>query len=297
MSGLFEEAKRLRLKKRFSQNFLIDEAILDRIVGLLSLSSNETVLEIGPGAGFLTERLLPGTGQVIAVDVDPRMVQYLSQKFSAEPTTPKDGLTESLALVQHDILKFPFEKIPVDQFQVVGNLPYNITSPILFSLVGELDTPKYPLRNRLSRITLMVQKEVGERITATPGEKAYNALSVASQFWFEPELAFMVPAGAFYPKPAVDSAVITLTPRAAPAIEVMDYKMLSRLVKTAFNYRRKTLRNALLHGGWIPASDLDTLLNAVGIDGKIRPQQLSITDFGHLANEYAKTHANLSRQD
>jgi len=277
---LFEEARRLRLKKRFSQNFLTNAAVLDRIADLMNLNSSDLLLEIGPGAGFLTERLLARNPQrLIAVELDQRMHEYVQAKF---PVAQYPGLQ----LIQRDILRFNFDEIPAPRFKVVGNLPYAITSKIMFLLAGELEQVHYPLRERISQLTVMVQKEVAERITATPGQRAYNPLSIALQFWFEAHLDFIVPAQAFYPAPKVESAVVTLTPREKPAAEVEDMALFARLVRTAFSQKRKTIRNALLGGSFATAEELDRMFEVTGINSGLRAEAISIHAFGELANAF-----------
>lgn len=272
---LLEEARQLRLKKRFSQNFLINEAVLEAIADAAQLQPNETVLEIGAGSGFLTEKLLARGGQVVSVELEHAMCGYLRGKLAGRP---------NFILVEGDILRFDFASVPAPRFKVVGNLPYQITSKILFLLAGELNQPEYPLRKRIERLTVMVQKEVGERITASPGQRAYNPLSIALQFWFEPRLNFIVPARDFYPAPKVDSAVVTLIPREAPPVEVRDMAAFGRLVRAAFSQKRKTVRNALLNSSFASPAVLDRIFEETGIDSGLRAEALSIQAFGELSN-------------
>lgn len=277
MNRYLEEAGTLRAKKRFSQNFLVEERYLSGIAETLELSENDTVLEIGPGSGFLTEKLLEKAGCVVAVELEHAMCRLLQEKF---------GESSNFRLIEKDILKFSFDDIAAPTFKVAGNLPYNLTSPILFYLSGELHNPDYPLRNRIEKITVMVQKEVGERITASSGGKAYNPLSISIQCWFAAELAFTVPSEAFYPKPRVDSAVVVLTPRKQPLVNVADYSLLSRLVRTAFAQRRKTIRNTLRHAEFAPVDVLDRIFEETGIDPGLRAEAISIEDYGRLANAF-----------
>lgn len=279
MTTLRESARHLRLKKRFSQNFLVDESVLNRIVDCVDPSPADHVVEIGAGAGFLTERLLPRAGYLTAVELERRMVAYLTEKFQGVP-----GLT----LVAEDILRFNFDTIAAPSFKVVGNLPYAITSKILFRLAGELEQTDYPLRQRIESCVLMVQKEVGERIAAEPGTKAYNALSIGLQFWFETRLAFVVPANAFYPAPKVTSAVVVLTPRAQPAASVQDLRLFSRLVHAAFSHRRKTLWNSLKSASFGNPDHVEAALTAVGLDKVCRADTLSIQTFADLSHAYQR---------
>lgn len=277
---LFEEARRLRLKKRFSQNFLTNPQVLERIAELMQIQPEDTVVEIGPGAGFLTERLLAAQPErLITVELDRRMHQYLQEKFPAEQHP-------NLSLIQHDILSFNFDEVPAPRFKVVGNLPYAITSKIMFLLAGELNQVEYPLRNRIRQLTVMVQKEVAERITALPGQRAYNPLSIALQFWFETRFDFVVPSKAFYPAPKVESAVVTLLPREKPLVDVNDMVLFSRLIRVAFSQKRKTVRNALMGGSFASAEVIDRIFGAVGVDSGLRAEAISIQAFGELANAF-----------
>lgn len=274
---LFLEAKQLRLKKRFSQNFMTNESVLTRMADGMQLTSEDTILEIGPGAGFLTEKLLQTNAKVLAVELDRRMCQYLRKKFEAYP---------NFQLIEQDILHFDFNTIEAPRFKVVGNLPYQITSKIMFLLAGELYEAHYPLRERIQQLTVMVQKEVAERITADAGIRAYNPLSIALQFWFDAHFDFGVPSKDFYPSPKVESAVVTLTPRAVPRTTITDLPQFSKLVRTAFAQKRKTIRNALLNGGFASAAVLDRIFAQTGIDSSLRAEALSIDAFGELTHAF-----------
>jgi 16S rRNA (adenine1518-N6/adenine1519-N6)-dimethyltransferase len=272
------EARRLRLKKRFSQNFLINEAVLQAIVDALDLSPEEPVLEIGPGGGFLTEALLKTGANVTAVELDRAMCRHLREKFVDRP---------NFRLVEDDFLRFePDDTLKEASFKIVGNLPYGITSRILFKLVGEIEQVHYPMRERVRQLTVMVQKEVGERIVAEPGQKAYNALSIALQLRFEPRLECLVPARNFYPAPKVDSAVVTLLPRSEPLIRPDDLALFARLIRGAFSAKRKTLRNALLQSRFADAAVLDRAFEASGVYPGLRAEALSIAAFGDLAHAF-----------
>lgn len=273
------EAKKLRLKRSYSQNFLIDGPTLERIVGTMELEPTDQVVEIGPGAGFLTELLAPKVEHLTAVELDPDMIRYLKRKFAETP---------NFTLVHQDILKFDFEALPAPTFKVIGNLPYNITSPILFRLAGELAVSDYPLRTRIKQASLMVQKEVGERITASPGCKAYNPLSIAVQFWFEATMDFVIPSKCFLPAPKVDSAIVKLVPRSEPLMKVHDLALMHRLIKAAFSQRRKTLKNALMGASFAPVERLQQAFEQAGIDPGLRPEAISIESFGTLANVFAE---------
>lgn len=276
---LLAEARRLRLKKRFSQHFLINQQVVDNIAGLMNLGPDDTIVEIGPGAGFLTEKLVPHAGKLMAVELDRYMAEYMRRKF---PTAQYP----QFELVEQDILQFDFNRVAAPKFKVVGNLPYQITSKIMFLLAGELDQPVYPLRERIVQLTVMVQKEVADRITASPGQRAYNPLSIALQFWFEPRFDFVVPARDFCPPPKVESAVVTLIPRPEPLVQVNDMRLFGKLIKAAFSQKRKTIRNALLGASFTDGATLDRVFEIVGVNSGLRAEAISIVTFGELANAF-----------
>ena len=291
---LLREAKRFRAKKRFAQHFLIDPAVIEAITQIVAPQADIPLLEIGPGTGFLTDQLLKHDADLTSVELERSMAYVLRKKFSDHPR---------FTLVEQSILSFDFSaygnadgSTPDAPFSVVGNLPYNLTSPILFYLAGELNVPDYPLRRRMQQATIMVQREVGERLTARPGTKAYNSLSIAIQYWFKTEYRLTIPSTAFYPAPKVESAIITLRPRSTPHTPVTDLATFARVVKTAFLQRRKTLKNALL-----PLIGVDTLAQifeaiepdpATHPDAKpiagLRAEALSIETFAALADAWVR---------
>jgi 16S rRNA (adenine1518-N6/adenine1519-N6)-dimethyltransferase len=175
-------------------------------------------------------------------------------------------------------------EMPEGPFKVVGNLPYNITSGVLFKFAGEMTHVDMSLRNRLQQMTFMVQKEVGERIVAQPGSKTYGPLSIALQYWFECQLEFLVPPDAFEPQPKVTSVVISLYPRREGKCPVNNLATMQRLVRGTFQQRRKMLRNSLLHDGLLTAERMETACAAAAISPDARPETLSIEDFARLAN-------------
>jgi 16S rRNA (adenine1518-N6/adenine1519-N6)-dimethyltransferase len=260
MNPLLEEARLLRAKKDLGQHFLVDQPTLAHTAQLAVTEPDQPVLEIGPGPGFLTQFLLQAGAIVTAVELDPRMVRYLHKKFRTQP---------NLTVVQGDILHYP--GLADFHGAIAGNIPYQITAPLLRVLCGSLSHPN-PARFQVSRITLLVQREVAERLAATPGHKAYNPLTIATQLWYDVALHRHVPARLFVPPPKVESAVITLTPRPEPRVTVADWARYERVVKTAFSQRRKKLRNTLPQ----------TELVAAGIDPDLRPEALSIEDFARL---------------
>jgi 16S rRNA (adenine1518-N6/adenine1519-N6)-dimethyltransferase len=247
-------------KKHLGQNFLFDPSILLNIIQSADLSDMDTVLEIGPGPGRLTRLLAERVKKVIAIELDP----YLYNKLTEES---KD--LNNVDLVLGDALKFPFERL--DRFKVVANIPYYITTPIIFRLIDAAQT--------LESMTLTIQKEVAERIVAGPGTKDYGVLSIMVQLRAEPELKFIIPKEAFRPVPKVDSAVLHMKLRKESAVSVKDEALFTRVVKTAFSQRRKTLSNSLK-----AIKDIRDILMQAGIDPQRRPETLSIAEFALLSD-------------
>jgi 16S rRNA (adenine1518-N6/adenine1519-N6)-dimethyltransferase len=244
-------------KRAFSQNFLVSRHAVERIVDALDVREGTAVVELGPGLGTLTRALLGAGATVRAIEADPAMRAVLEADLVAEgwPLTVLDG----------DAATF----VPEAGERVVGNLPYAVTGAILRNLVGA--------RDRIERAVVMVQKEVGQRLMAAPGGKTYGALTVFTQAAFAIERVVAVPAGAFHPKPKVDSAVLRLTPHATP--RAVETPMFRRVVRAAFQARRKTLRNALGSLGL----DKAKVTEALGEWAKARGETLGVEDFAALA--------------
>ena len=265
----------LRASKRLGQNFLIDKGIVDDIVCAADIAEGETVLEIGPGIGTLTQGLLEAGACVTAVELDKKLPAVLVETLAGY---------ENLQIIQGDILKVDISQIMNGQpFKVVANLPYYITSQIILTLLEK----KLPI----TKLVTMVQREVAERMIATPeslsaakeSAKTYGALSVAVQFYTEPRIAFDVPPSAFLPSPEVTSSVIVCDVRQSPAVEVADDKFFFRVVRAAFGQRRKTLVNSLAGAGFTR----ELLLRALeisNIDPQRRAETLSLEDFAALSN-------------
>jgi len=250
----------LRWKKTLGQHLLHDQNILRKIAASLRLSEGDFVLEVGSGSGALTEHLVEHPVTVTAVEVDRQFFDILNEKFSYR---------DNFSLIQSDILDLDLaEIIPQGILAVVtGNLPYNITSQILFQL--------FSVRDHINRITVMIQKEVANRITADIRSKNRGILSVICQFHTVPELEFNVSRNCFFPKPKVDSAVVTLNMKPLP--ENIDPALFFNLVKTCFGKRRKTLRNSVRQ---IPEADFDRLESAFDLNS--RPEELTLSDFVEL---------------
>ena len=260
---------KLRADKKLGQNFLIDENVVRQIVEAAELSEADTVLEVGPGIGTLTQGLAESKAKVVAVELDTRLLPVLA--------TTLEGY-DNVRVVHGDILKVNImEEVGAPEFKVCANLPYYITTPIIFALLEK--------RLPMERLVAMVQKEVAERMAAQPGGKEYGALSVAIQYYTEPEIAFIVPPTSFIPAPAVDSAVIVCKRRSKPPVEVCDEGLFFRVVKAAFSLRRKMLSNSLKNMG-IKSEQVAKWLELAGVDGKRRAETLSLEDFAKLTNSF-----------
>jgi len=256
--------KPIRPKKRFGQNFLRDQQVIARIIDAARLAPDDRVLEIGPGLGVLTEQLLARAGLVQIVEIDRDLAgQWLEQA------------DDKLRVIQGDILALDWaELLGADGWKLVANLPYNISSQVVFRILDH--------RRSFTRLVLMFQKEVGERLLASPGGKDYGILSVFCQLWFDVQRVVKVPPGAFYPAPKVDSVVLCFTPLPGPRVPVADEAFFRQVVKAAFAQRRKTLRNTLKGGGFDPQLIEDALERA-GIDPGRRAETLDLNEFRLLA--------------
>lgn len=263
-------------RKRFAQHWLRSEQALEEIVSAAQLSKSDRILEIGPGTGILTRRLLPAVDSVIAVELDRDLCQKLVKSL---------GKKENFLLLQGDILSLKLEEVIADfpRFsypnKVVANIPYNITSPILEYLLGTISQPS-PKKYEL--IVLLVQKEVAQRLTAQPGTKAFGVLSVGIQYLAACEWICEVPARAFNPPPKVDSAVVRLCPQSFP-LKANNPRQLETLVKLGFANRRKMLHNNLK--SIIDSDRLSLLLAALGINPQARAEELSLSQWITLSNQ------------
>jgi 16S rRNA (adenine1518-N6/adenine1519-N6)-dimethyltransferase len=254
-----------RAKRRLSQHFLIDQNIVRKIVAAAALRSEETVLEIGPGRGILTRALCASARRVIAIELDRSLGDTLRNELAG---------CENVDLRFGDALVFPCGTL-LQGTVVVANLPYAISTPLLFHLLEAHD--------RIDRMVLMLQTEVAKRLTAKPGAKDYGILSVLTQYRTVPSLAFRVSASCFRPTPAVGSTVVALAVRRAPAVAVADEALFVRTVRAAFAHRRKTLVNSLRDEGFPPERVLPAL-EAAGIPPGRRAEALTIEQFAALAN-------------
>jgi len=249
--------------KRLGQNFLIDPNIVRKIVALAELTSTDTVLEIGPGRGILTEALCRATGHVTAIEIDPRLHTYL---------TEREGQFPNLTLALGDAMIYPLERLPIGTI-VVANLPYYLSTPLLFRLLDQHD--------RFPRMVLMLQNEVVDRLVAKPGSSDYGVLSVMAQYAAETTKAFRVSAQCFRPKPEVGSAVVLLKTKPQRALNQEEELKFASLVKAAFAHRRKTLANSLKDEGYEQKLVADAL-DALTLSPSVRAETLSLEQFIQL---------------
>ena len=250
-------------RKRFGQNFLHDQMVIQRIVNSINPKQGDHIVEIGPGEGALTALVLEKIGQMDVVELDRDLIPLLKINFAS---------TGKLNIHEADDLKFDFCTLKQDEkkLRIIGNLPYNISTPLLFHL--------FDLSHCISDMHFMLQKEVVDRMVASPGGSAYGRLSVMLQYFCQPEYLFTVKPGAFRPAPKVDSAIVRLIPRDKPPVEIDNFDVFSKLVNFSFTQRRKTLRNILK--GKLDVSQIE----ALGIEPGIRPERLSLAEFAKLAN-------------
>jgi 16S rRNA (adenine1518-N6/adenine1519-N6)-dimethyltransferase len=259
-----------RPKKRFGQNFLRDLHVVERIIEAADLQAGDRVLEIGPGLGVLTDRLPPCTGRVLVMEVDRELAERLRQRPEA-----------NLTVLEGDALRLDWARLLAEPpYKLVANLPYNISSQVLFKVLDH--------RDRLGRLVLMFQKEVGERLCARPGSKDYGILSVFCQLWYDIRRVTAVAPGAFQPPPKVHSVVLAFEPLPAARVTVADEAFFRRVVKAAFAQRRKTLRNTLCGCGF-PAEAVTSALAASGIDPERRGETLDLAEFARLAAALRQT--------
>lgn len=270
---------RFVFQKRFGQNFLIDTHVLEKIVRAADITKEDLVLEIGPGIGTLTQYLCEAAREVIAVEIDPNLIPILTEDTLAA--------YENVTVIEADVLKLDLKQLIAEKnggrpIKVVANLPYYITTPIIMGLLES----QIPLLN----ITVMVQKEVADRMQAGPGGKEYGALSLAVQYYAEPYIAANVPPNCFLPRPNVGSAVIRLTLHDTPPVRVKDEHLLFALIRASFNQRRKTLVNGLTNAAELSFSKEEVLaaLRKLGWKETVRGEALTLEEFAALANELTK---------
>ena len=261
-------------QKKFGQNFLIDTHVLDKIIRAANITKDDFVLEIGPGIGTMTQYLAEAAGEVCAVEIDKNLIPILQD-------TLKDY--DNVTVINNDILKVDIRKMADEKNQgrpikVVANLPYYITTPIIMGLF-ENHVP-------VESITVMVQKEVADRMQVGPGTKDYGALSLAVQYYAEPYIVANVPPNCFMPRPKVGSAVIRLTRHSQPPVQVNNEKLMFQIIRASFNQRRKTLANSLKNyeGLSFDKEEIEQAIAACGFQPAIRGEALSLEEFAILSN-------------
>ncbi|MCP5018581.1 MAG: 16S rRNA (adenine(1518)-N(6)/adenine(1519)-N(6))-dimethyltransferase RsmA [Ketobacter sp.] len=252
-------------RKRFGQNFLEDPGIIDHIVSAIAPQNNDLMVEIGPGLGAITEHLVDQVDQMAVVELDRDLIPNLRISFATR---------NNFHIYEGDALKFDYNRIPTDlggeQMRIVGNLPYNISTPLLFHLIS--------YQNQIADMHFMLQKEVVDRLAAGVGENSYGRLGIMIQYYCRVEPLFLVPPTAFNPPPKVDSAIVRLVPHETLPITTQCTRSLNKIVTTAFTQRRKTVRNALKS-----VAD-DALLEQAGISPEVRPEQVSLAQFARLTD-------------
>lgn len=261
-------------QKKFGQNFLIDTSVLDRIIAAAEITKDDCVLEIGPGIGTMTQYLAERAGEVVAVEIDNKLIPILEDTLSAY---------DNVTVINDDILKVDVNRIVAEKnggrpIKVVANLPYYITTPIIMGLFEN----HVPLKS----ITIMVQKEVADRMQVGPGTKDYGALSLAVQYYAQPKIVANVPPNCFIPRPNVGSAVIRLTKYEEPPVKVKDEKKMFAIIRASFNQRRKTLVNGLGNAGiyGITKERVTEVLEEMQLSPTIRGEALSLEQFAKLSN-------------
>ncbi len=268
------EKYRFSFQKKFGQNFLIDSNILEKIVDSAELTEQDCVLEIGPGIGTMTQYLAEQAREVIAVEIDKNLIPILEETL---------GDYDNVTVINEDILKVDINRIVQERnggrpIKVVANLPYYITTPIIMALFEK----HIPLQS----ITIMVQKEVADRMQVGPGTKDYGALSLAVQYYSKPEIVARVPASCFMPRPNVDSTVIRLERYDEPPVEVADESYLFAVIRASFNQRRKTLVNGLTNAGNLGVSrpDVEKVLAEMELSPTVRGETLTLEQFAELSS-------------
>ena len=266
-------------QKKFGQNFLIDTHVLDKIISAAGITGDDCVLEIGPGIGTMTQYLAEHAGKVVAVEIDTNLLPILDETLKGY---------SNVTVINSDILKLDMNKL-VDEYndgrpvKVAANLPYYITTPIIMGLF-ESNVP-------IDNITVMVQKEVADRMQVGPGSKDYGALSLAVQYYAKPYIVANVPPNCFIPRPNVGSAVIRLTRYQEPPVQEDEPGIMFRLIRASFNQRRKTLQNGLNNSPEVPYTkeQIAAAIESLGVPASVRGEALTLEQFACLANYFTRT--------
>ena len=284
MDNLEKETKQIMREngiyadKKLGQNFLISEEVVTSIVEKAKINESTGVIEIGPGLGTLTKYLLEIAGKVVAIELDKRMISILTKRF---------GSLDKFSLINDDVLKVNLKELIANMknegmksVKVVANLPYYITTPIIMKLLEE--------RLDIESITVMVQKEVAQRLTANPGEEYTGAITHTICYYTNPSTIIEVPKDCFLPAPEVDSSVIQLEVLSTPKVAVENEEQFFKLIKTAFMQKRKTLVNSLENGKIASKKDIEEALQELGLDTRIRAEKLSLENFAYLSEKFTK---------
>lgn len=282
MENILEETRfimkkyNIRANKNLGQNFLINEEVVKNIVGCSNIEKEDLVIEIGPGLGTLTKYLLEKAGKVICIELDTKMLQILEDRFS---------LYNNFELINNDVLKVDLKNIiekekeegKIKNVKIVANLPYYITTPIIMKLLEE--------ELELESITVMIQKEVADRLIATPGKKNTGAITYSVYYYADSEAIMEVPNSSFIPEPEVTSKVIKLNIRKEPVVKPKDKEKMFKIIKYAFMQKRKTLLNSLTNNGVFKNKTQGTeILNSLGIKENVRPEELTLEQFEKISN-------------
>ena len=268
----------IKANKKLGQNFLINDEVINEIITSSNIGKNDLVIEIGPGLGTLTSELLEKAGKVIAIELDDRMINILEDRFK---------LYTNFILIQNDVLKVNLTEIinkqkeNFEHVKIVANLPYYITTPIIMKLLED--------RLKIETITVMVQKEVAERITANPGDKLSGAITYSVDYYAEAEKVILVDKSSFIPSPEVDSEVIKLIIRNEPKVQVESEELFFKIIKASFMQRRKILLNGLINAKIIEKEKLIKILKELEYDISIRGEKLTLEQFAKLSNLIYKT--------
>ena len=261
-------------QKKFGQNFLIDTHVLDKIIQSANITEDDMVLEIGPGIGTMTQYLAQAAGKVIAVEIDKNLIPILEDTLSGY---------DNVRVINEDVLKLDLKKLADEEnngkpVKVVANLPYYITTPIIMGLF-ESHVP-------IDNITIMVQKEVADRMQTGPGSKDYGALSLAVQYYADPYIVANVPPNCFMPRPKVGSAVIRLTCHQEKPVQVQDEKLMFNIIRASFNQRRKTLANGLKNAATLDFTkeEVEAAIDALGKGASVRGETLTLEEFARLSD-------------
>ncbi len=262
------------VRKKFGQNFLVDSGVLEKIVEASGVTKDDCVLEIGPGIGTMTQRLAECAGRVVAVEIDKKLIPILDETLAGY---------DNVTVINKDILKVDINALAGEYnggkpMKVVANLPYYITTPIIMRILED-DLP-------IENITVMIQKEVADRMQVGPGTKDYGALSLSVQYYADPEIITYVPPNCFIPRPAVDSAVIRLTKREEPPVKENDPHLMFRIIRASFNERRKTLQNSVSNDSNLDFTkeEIVNALNIMGLDPAVRGEALDLAQFAELSD-------------